>query len=218
MQKIIEFSVLALDQTNKDVFMQQVETCLKANIKHIHYDVMDNVFVNNISFYNLEFLDYLISKGFIISVHLMVKDVKRFVNTLVTKKINAITFHCEAIEIGESQSVINQIQKSNLLGGIAIKPHSDLLRYQSLIKASTKITLMSVEPGFGGQKYIINSETRAVQLRSMCKPNTIIEIDGGINGDTIKLCHHYCDHFVTGSYLFKDLNQLPILQKIINPN
>lgn len=216
MEKIIELSVLALDQKDENKFKEQLESCLKNNIKDIHYDIMDNKFVPNTSFNNLEFLDYLIEKGCNVSAHLMVENVAHYVDKLITKKVKYITFHCEVQTIEESISIINTIKKHNIKAGIAIKPNSSLKEYESLIKISDKITVMSVEPGFGGQKYIENSEIRIREIKKLSHKNLIVEIDGGINDQTILLCKDDATHFVTGSFLFNNLEKFEELKKLLD--
>lgn len=216
MEKIIELSVLALNQKNESEFKKQLNECLKYGIKNIHYDIMDNQFVPNTSFINLEFLDYLIDKNCIVSCHLMVKDVKKIVTEIVKKNVSYITFHCESQSISNGKEIIKFIKSKNIKTGIAIKPTTDLKAYSELIKLSDKITVMSVEPGFGGQKYIIGSEKRIDEIKKIANINTIIEIDGGINDQTIKLCKDGADHFVTGSFLFENLEKYEHLKKLIN--
>ena len=177
---------------------------------------MDNEFVPNKSFMNLEFLDYLIDKGCNISVHLMVADVEKFVKQIVTKKVKYITFHCEAEKIEKSIEIIKYIRSKGIKGGIAIKPSTNLNDYKELIKMSDKITIMSVEPGFGGQKYIDGSEIRVNKIRELCYNDTILEIDGGINDKTMLLCKNNINHFVTGSFLFNNIEKFEELKKILN--
>ena len=216
MEKIIELSVLALNQKNENEFKKQFEQCLKYGIKNIHYDIMDNHFVPNTSFINLEFLDYLISKDCIISCHLMVENVKEIVKKIIQKKVTYITFHCEAQSITEGKEIIELIQSHNIKAGIAIKPKTNIDEYKDLIKISDKITVMSVEPGFGGQKYINGSELRINEIKRLANKNTIIEVDGGINDQTIKLCKSEANHFVTGSFLFENLEKFNELKRFIN--
>lgn len=216
MKKIIELSVLALDQTNEKKFKEEFELCLKNNIKDIHYDIMDNKFVPNTSFMNLEFLDYLIEKGCNVSAHLMVENVKSFIPKLVTKKVKYITFHCESQSIEESIEIIHEIKKNGIKAGIAIKPNSSLKKYEQLIKISDKITVMSVEPGFGGQKYIEGSEIRIREIKELSHKDIIIEIDGGINDKTMLLCKNDATHFVTGSFLFNNIDKFEELKKLLD--
>ena len=218
MEKIVELSVLALNQKNETEFKKQFESCLKHGIKYIHYDVMDNQFVPNTSFLKLEFLDYLIDKGCIVSCHLMVQNVKEMVEKIVNKKVTYITFHCEAQSIEEGKKIIQFIKSKNIKAGIAIKPKTDLQKYIDLIKMSDKITVMSVEPGFGGQKYINGSESRIEEIKKIANQKAIIEIDGGINNETIKLCKNSANHFVTGSFLFENLEKFSELKNLINKN
>lgn len=202
--KTIEISALAFSK-DKEQFIKDVEKCLANSIKSLHYDVMDNQFVPNTSFQELEHLDYLIEKGFDISVHLMVNDVESYLKKIVYKNVKFITFHCESQPIEKSVELIRFIRSKNIRAGIAIKPKTDLKQYEKLIKMSEIITLMSVEPGFGGQSYIPNSENRALEIKKLANPNVIIQIDGGINEQTLQLAKNNCEMFVSGSFLYKNM-------------
>lgn len=212
--KIIEISALPFKKSIFK-FKKDVKNCLENNIKDLHYDVMDNIFVNNLSFHKLQRLNYLIKKNINVGVHLMVSDVEKYVKKLINKKLKYITFHCEAIDISLSKKIINLVQQKNIKCGIAIKPNSDLEKYKELIQMSNFITVMSVEPGFGGQKYIENSEVRAEQIKKMANDDCIIQIDGGIT-DTTMLKAKICDNFVSGSFLYNQKEKYNDFIKILN--
>lgn len=205
--KVIEISALSFNK-NYFKFRKDIKNCLDNEIKHLHYDVMDDVFVPNTSFSKLEKLDYLIKKGFSISVHLMVENVENYLKKLVYKNVDIITFHCESQDVEKGIELIRFIRSKNIKAGIAIKPKTNLKDYETLIKMSDVITLMSVEPGFGGQKYIENSEKRALEIKKIAnKKNIIIQIDGGINRETMMLAKNNCEYFVSGSFLYKNMNK-----------
>lgn len=214
MNKKIEISALAFNK-NFFEFKKDVNKCLEYGINNLHYDIMDNIFVPNSSFQNLEKLDSLIKKGFSISAHLMVSDVEKYVKKLVYKSVKYITFHCESQNIEKSIEIIRYIRGKNIKCGIAIKPKTNIEEYKKLIEMSDILTVMSVEPGFGGQKFLENSPSRISDIKKLCKNNTLIQIDGGINDETIRLVKNYCDFFVTGSYLYKNMeNYKNILEEI----
>lgn len=210
----LEISALAFRKNFED-FKKDVIRMKKNNISSLHYDVMDNIFVPNTSFINLDFLDYLISNDFEISVHLMVKDVEYYLKKIVYKKVKYITFHCESQNVEKGIELIRFIRSKNILAGVAIKPKTNINDYERLIKMSDIITVMSVEPGFGGQKYIEGSEKR-VNLIKQINKDALIQIDGGINNLTINLVKDNCDLIVSGSYLYDNANNYQALEKLIN--
>lgn len=210
--KILEISALAFNK-NYFKFLKDVKNFKDKGIVNLHYDVMDNIFVPNTSFKNLQHLNYLIKQGFNISVHLMVNDVEKYLKKLVYKNIKYITFHCESQDIEKSKDLIRFIKSKNIKAGIAIKPNTDIKKYQPLLKMCDIVTVMSVEPGFGGQKYIANSEKRAKEIKSLAREDTLIQIDGGINEETLNISKNYCDMFVSGSFLYNNINDY---QKFVN--
>lgn len=212
--KKLEISALAFSK-DKDQFKKDLQNCIDNDVLDLHYDVMDNIFVPNYSFQNLEYLDEIIEKGFSVSVHLMVQDVEPFLKKLVYKDVKYITFHCESQDIERSIEFIRFIRSKNIKAGIAIKPKTNLKEYQKLIKISDVITVMSVEPGFGGQKYIPTSGERIDEIKKIAKQNVIIEVDGGINNEVLPLIQNKANLFVSGSFLYKNLNNANEIKKIL---
>lgn len=166
------------------------------NPEYIHLDIMDGLFVSNITdMSNLPLMKT--SKD----VHLMVDDVKKYVD--IYKKYNPeyITFHLEIND--DIDELIDYIHSLGIKVGISIKPNtpvSSLIKYLSRIEL---VLVMSVEPGKGGQPFLINSIEKVeelAKLRSDNDYNYVIEIDGGINAETKKLVP-LCDIFVVGSYI-----------------
>lgn len=213
--KKLEISALAFSK-DFNQFKNDVDTMLKNGIIDLHYDVMDNIFVPNSSFQNLEHLDYLIEKNFSISVHLMVQDVESYLKKIVYKNVRYITFHCESQDVEKSIELIRFIRSKNIKAGIAIKPKTNIEEYEKLIKIADIITIMSVEPGFGGQKYIDGSDKRLMEIKKIAKQDAIFQIDGGINDETLPIVKNCCDMFVSGSFLYKNASKYKELLKIIN--
>lgn len=166
------------------------------NPKYIHLDIMDGLFVSNIT--DMSNLPLLKTPK---DVHLMVEDVKKYVD--IYKKYNPeyITFHLEVND--NIDELIDYIHSLEIKVGISIKPNTPV---SSLIKYLNRIELvlvMSVEPGKGGQAFLINSIEKVEELARLRNDNGynyVIEIDGGINEETKKLVP-LCDIFVVGSYI-----------------
>ena len=191
----------------------RIESIKKLNATttdYIHIDAMDNIFVpnyqlpveetNKLAKYSKKKLD----------IHLMVEDPIQYINKLDTNKlINNITFH---IEINEDiDKVIELIRQKGYHVGIAIKPNTNMKDLDKYLDKIDIVLIMSVEPGFGGQKFIKETITRIKYLRNK-KTDILIEVDGGIDDKTIKDINLICDIAVSGSYIINNDNY----QKAIN--
>ncbi|MGL4951038.1 MAG: ribulose-phosphate 3-epimerase [Mycoplasma sp.] len=199
--KKIEPSLLAFDLKKID----QELTSLKSNgIDYIHYDVMDD-YVNNKSF-DTEWIDTIISHKLKINVHLMVFDPLSWIEKFSKFPIESLTFQYEAIGIIDSLMCINEIKKKNIKAGIAIKPFSLPGEYQKLLFDCDIVTIMTVEPGKGGQSLIesaIDNLKFVSSFRKLNKLNFIIEVDGGIKKDNFNLLIDYADYIIVGTGLMK---------------
>ncbi|MGL4647602.1 MAG: ribulose-phosphate 3-epimerase [Mycoplasmoidaceae bacterium] len=211
--KILEASLLAFDK-KPEVLLSQLKTLKKAGIDHIHYDVMDGIFVNNTSFEG-EHLEVIKAMGFKISVHLMVEDVLSYVKKFLNYQIDYLTFHYEPISKLLAQELITLIKASEIQAGIAIKPKSKISDTIDLINMSDLITIMSVEPGMGGQAFIMDVIAKLKEVREL-NPSVLIQIDGGINLATSALVRDETNLFVMGTYLLNHLDEASqILEEII---
>lgn len=173
------------------------------DIDYIHLDVMDGIFVENKTYTYEEFYDITRLTTKPKDVHLMVSDVKKYIDEFSKMKPEFITFHYEAVsEVG---SVINYIKELGIGVGMSIKPSTDVSEIAKYLPYLDLVLVMSVEPGRGGQTFIEESVKKIEQLytlRESEKYNYQIEVDGGINNETIKKCNK-ADICVVGSYITK---------------
>lgn len=198
-------SLLAADFTNLDKEMKKV---INAKANWIHIDVMDGHFVPNISFgmpICKAIEDYPIFKD----VHLMISDPLKYVNEFIDLKADLITFHLESLRYKKDvKNLISIIQDSGCACGISIKPNTPLESVLPYVKDIDVVLIMSVEPGFGGQKYMDVATEKIRKLREYIDEHhydCLIEVDGGINETTSKIAKDAgVDVLVAGSYLFKD--------------
>lgn len=165
------------------------------NPDYLHLDIMDGKFVSNTV--DMSLLPELVTSK---DIHLMVEDVKAYVD--VYKKYNPeyITFH---VEVGNTKELIDYIHSLGIKVGLSIKPGTNLAEIKPYLHMIDLVLVMSVEPGRGGQPFIEDSIERVKELYNIRIDNNYnykIEIDGGINQDTIKLVPE-CDLFVVGSYI-----------------
>lgn len=173
------------------------------DIDFIHLDVMDGIFVDNKTYTYEEFYDITKLTTKPKDVHLMVSDVKKYIDEFSKIKPEFITFHYEAVsEVG---SVINYIKELGIKVGMSIKPSTDVSEIVKYLPFLDLILVMSVEPGRGGQDFIEESVKKIEQLYTLREKENYsyqIEVDGGINDETIKKCNK-ADIFVVGSFITK---------------
>ena len=177
----------------------------ECNIDYIHLDVMDGVFVSNKTYNAKEAISLLKYTDKPKDIHLMVSDIKKYIDDFLCVNPEFITVHYEAISDDAliSLGVINYIKSKNIKAGLAIKPNTNIEEIMTLLPYLDLILVMSVEPGSGGQKFIDTSKDKIDTLYKLKNDNGynyLIEVDGGINCETIKLCKH-ADICVVGSYI-----------------
>ncbi len=165
---------------------------------YFHLDVMDGNFVLNNSIIKMDELLKFNSKP--IDIHLMVTDPKYYIDKYKIYNPKFITIH---IELGNVKEIISYIKDSNIKAGIAINPDTNLNEIYNYLDEIDLILVMSVEPGMGGQTFISDTTKKIddlIKLRHEKKYNYLIEVDGGINSNTIKLVDEV-DIVVSGSFL-----------------
>ena len=180
----------------KDNLKENINYLTKCDIDYLHLDIMDGIFVKNKTWDILE-IKNLINYNKPLDVHLMVSDVYKYIDEYQELKPEFITFHYEVdLDIME---VINYIKKYNIKVGLAIKPNTKINEIIPYLPFIDLILVMSVEPGEGGQQFIIDSINKIKELKEL-KGDFLIEIDGGINIDTVSLVSDV-DIAVVGSYI-----------------
>ena len=171
--------------------IDNVNKLVNCDIDYLHLDIMDGIFVNNKN----EVLDVPHIKP--LDIHLMVSDVYKYVDKYKTFNPLYITFH---YEVGKDiLSIINYIKKFNIKVGLSIKPSTKVEEIIPYLPYLDLVLVMSVEPGKGGQTFIMDSIDKIKKLKEL-KGNYVIEVDGGINDSTIKYVSD-ADIVVVGSYI-----------------
>tara|TARA_B100000963_G_scaffold143275_1_gene124789 strand:- start:81229 stop:81888 length:660 start_codon:yes stop_codon:yes gene_type:complete len=198
-------SILSADFGNLN---KEIQLINKSSAYSIHVDVMDGVFVPNISFGQpiVKTLSLISNKP--LDIHLMIVDPLKFIDEFIFDNTLNITVHYESTN--KVEETINYIKSKNIKSGLAIKPNTDIYEIESHIRNVDIICLMSVNPGFSGQNFIENTYTRLKQLKKLIekqKLSTLIQIDGGVNNTNAKkLFDLGADILVSGSYIFKSTN------------
>ena len=167
---------------------------------YIHLDIIDGIFVKEETLDFNTLRNYFYENKKKLDIHLMVKNVKLYTDLYSLLNPEFITFH---IEVGNTLELINYIKNKNIKVGIAIKPNTNVEVLKPYIDKIDLVLIMSVEPGYGGQKFIEKTIEKITKIRNM-KKDIIISIDGGINKDNInKIKEKEVDMCVIGSYITK---------------
>lgn len=210
---IIAPSVLAADFGN---LQRDVEMINNSEADWFHIDIMDGVFVPNISF-GMPVL-HAINKhaNKIIDTHLMIVDPDRYIKTFANLGTNILTVHYEACT--HLHRTLQAIKAAGMQAGVALNPHTNISLLEDVIQDIELVCIMSVNPGFGGQKFIENTYSKTSKLKDLIiqkNANTRIEIDGGVNDKNARpLLDAGADVLVAGSFVFKSENPLETIANL----
>ncbi|MBQ8786932.1 MAG: ribulose-phosphate 3-epimerase [Oscillospiraceae bacterium] len=214
MNNIASASILSADFCNLGRDIARAE---EAGCKYIHFDVMDGVFVPNIS-YGIPILKSVskIVKG-VLDVHLMIIDPIKYVKDFADNGADIITFHSESKS--EIIETINAIHNCGKKAGLAIKPNTPVSEIEQYLDKIDMLLVMTVEPGFGGQGFIyetldkISEAKKIIDSRGLSVP---IQVDGGINEETAELVKKSgAEILVAGSYLFGNKDMKNAVEKLV---
>jgi len=202
MSNIISPSILSADFANLERDIKLVE---RAGADWIHVDVMDGHFVPNITIGVPVVKSLRKITNLLLDVHLMIENPQDYIEPFAHAGADILTFHYEAAN--DADDVISRIKSYNVKVGISIKPKTPpevLLPYLNKVDM---VLVMTVEPGFGGQQFMPECAQKIEFIRKNAPENLIIQVDGGINAQTAKICTNYgANSLVAGSYIYKSEN------------
>jgi len=198
-KKMVAPSILSADFANLE---KEIKAIAAAGADWVHVDVMDGRFVPNITIGIPVVKSLKKISPLPLDVHLMIEEPERYVEDFIKAGSDYLTIHVESTK--NPAAVLKRIRDLGAKAGITLRPRTALEDILPLLPLCDLVLVMTVEPGFGGQSFMHDQVIKITRLReeiTRLKLNCLIEVDGGINADTAKICHQ-ADVYVAGNYVF----------------
>lgn len=200
---IIAPSILSADFANLERDIKKID---EAGAEWVHVDVMDGHFVPNITIGAPVVKALRKITNLILDVHLMIENPQKYIEDFAKAGSDYITVHYEATK-ENTHSVIEKIHSLGIKAGLSIKPKTKPEEIKEFLNEVEMVLIMTVEPGFGGQSFMPDCAEKIKYIKENAKEDLIIEVDGGINEKTGKICTNYgANALVAGSYVYGSNN------------
>lgn len=200
---IISPSILSADFANLERDIKKVE---KAGADWLHIDVMDGHFVPNITIGVPVTASIKQVSAIPLDVHLMIENPEKYIEPFAKAGADIITFHYEAAKENTSD-IIKLIHSFKIKAGLSIKPKTSPEEILKYLPELDMVLIMTVEPGFGGQKFMPECAEKIPVIKKHAPGSMIIQVDGGINAETARVCTQYgANSLVAGNYIYKSEN------------
>ncbi len=200
---IISPSILSADFANLEHDIKKVE---KAGADWLHIDVMDGHFVPNITIGVPVTASIKQVSSIPLDVHLMIENPEKYIEPFAKAGADIITFHYEAAKENTSD-IIKLIHSFKIKAGLSIKPKTSPEEILKYLPELDMVLIMTVEPGFGGQKFMPECAEKISVIKKHAPGSMIIQVDGGINAETARVCTQYgANSLVAGNYIYKSEN------------
>ena len=207
---IISPSILSADFANLERDIKRVED---AGADWIHVDVMDGHFVPNITIGVPVVKSIKKVTNLPLDVHLMIENPEKYIEPFAKAGADILTFHYEAVN--DVSAIVDLIKSFGIKAGMSIKPKTspdEILKYLGILDL---LLVMTVEPGFGGQSFMEDCAEKIPVIKRHAPENLIIQVDGGINAQTAKICTSYgANSLVGGNYIYKSGNIISAAQSL----
>ncbi len=206
---VIAPSMLACDFTNLE---REVKLLEDSGVQVLHLDIMDGIFVPNLTFGMMIVKAIRRLTELPLDVHLMITDPARYAKRFYEAGADNITFHIETVD--DPRPLLEEIEQLGAGKGLTLNPNTPVADIEPFLAYCDMVLVMSVEAGFGGQSFIPESLDRIRRIREIGGPDILIEVDGGINRNTIAKCAEAgVQLFVTGSAYFGEADRRATLEE-----